>query len=596
MPSQSMKLSSPDRSAGTPRCAQSSRSRTLRGALVAVLTALVTGCGSGMPTTGPVVYYTPAPPQVGSDLRVAPRPPSVGASQTLIVEGFLHAMSVYQTDYAVARQYLTPEASGAWNPDAGVQIYSDGVPVTQVGDDIVLDAPLVGKLNARGVYRAATGPGGVRHDFKLVRDGQGEWRISNPPEGLLISRYLFTSGYLGIDFHYADPGGQVLVPDPAWLPGGDGQLLRVAQRQLAGPDEWLLPAVRATNPVGVLDATLDQGTAVVTLDPGAAALGVDARHALIGELVYTLTQLPGVARVSVGAAGVTWSLPAVGTLTFTPADLPELAPVSAGAAGDLFVATGEGVRAAAPRDASPQPAPVAAGLHAPSAIAASARLKLIAGVTDSGARIAVGGWSSDQVTDVRTGTQLLRPDFSRSEELWTADASGPASFRVFAPGADGKLAAVKTLTPSAPKGTLVAFRVSPDGDRVAAVMDGAGGARVGLFRVVRTQGSVSIEGWRPITGASPDAPNVWDVGWSGATELLLLVGQQDGTTGVTRTSQDATRASDIGPSAQTGLVELAVAPDQQPVARSKDDVAYRFEADFTWGLWITKVQAVTFAN
>lgn len=71
--------------------------------MIAALAVLLTGCAS-VPTTGPVAHHTPQAVSVDGGVRVDPLPPSEGASPLLIVEGFLHAMSTYQPDYAVARQ------------------------------------------------------------------------------------------------------------------------------------------------------------------------------------------------------------------------------------------------------------------------------------------------------------------------------------------------------------------------------------------------------------------------------------------------------------------------------------------------------------
>ena len=106
------------------------RSARTIGALVAV--ALLAGCAT-VPTSGPVDRHTPQATGVNSGVRIDPLPPADGASPLLVVEGFLHAMSVYQPDYAVARQYLTPSASAAWHPESGVQVYADGVPPAEYG-------------------------------------------------------------------------------------------------------------------------------------------------------------------------------------------------------------------------------------------------------------------------------------------------------------------------------------------------------------------------------------------------------------------------------------------------------------------------------
>lgn len=97
------------------------------------------------------------------------------------MEGFLHAMATYQPGYSVARQFLTPEASGEWNPDTGVEVYSGGYPPQVSDSGVVLTAPLIGTVDTRGSFTPATTQ--YHHDFGLVRDAEGQWRISRPPRG-----------------------------------------------------------------------------------------------------------------------------------------------------------------------------------------------------------------------------------------------------------------------------------------------------------------------------------------------------------------------------------------------------------------------------
>ena len=55
-------------------------------------------------------WSTPGSPS--QFIRVIAAPPSVGASPTEIVRGFLEANASLESDHAIARRYLTPEAAG----------------------------------------------------------------------------------------------------------------------------------------------------------------------------------------------------------------------------------------------------------------------------------------------------------------------------------------------------------------------------------------------------------------------------------------------------------------------------------------------------
>ena len=566
--------------------------RTLAGL---VLAAVLAGC-TGVPVTGPVVYHTPPPERVAPDVLIAPLPPTDGADPALIVDGFLHAMSVYQPDYAIARLYLTESANAAWRPLEGVQIYADGWPPTLAEDNVLLSAPLVGKLNERGEYAPASSGQRVRQDFKLIRDGQGQWRITNPPEGLLISRYLFASGYVGVDLHHCDPSGTMLIPEPIWVPAGAEQHSRVLAAQLAGPSVWLAPLAMDVPALRLEAVSVTQGTAVVRVS-GADGLSPQQRQAALLGLIATATRLSGVSQVELLSGGVAWTLPGHAGTRFTARDVADVNPGSAGPPGSL-VAVREGrVQTASVQDPAGG-ATVAPGVRDPRSAAVSARLDLVAAVVDDGETLVTSAFEGEDVTEVRAGVGLLRPQFSR-DELWTADASGVSSFQVFTD--DGPTAVSvpnpsEEAAPHPPAGALVAFSLSPEGDRLAVAVAGATGAEIGLLRVGRSDGpepKVTLDGWRPLVLSSAEATTVIDLGWSTQTELLVLVADDQGSTSVVRASQDGAVSAEIGPSATVRFAELAVSPQHTALLRSEAGLIYRYDADFSWPLWLTGVQAIS---
>ena len=94
------------------------RARTRLTALLVGLLVVTTGCTS-ISATGPIEQVPMSAQPPGID--VAPKPPQEGATPTRLVEGFLQAMADPKGDYQVARQYLTSEASDAWEPTSAKQ-------------------------------------------------------------------------------------------------------------------------------------------------------------------------------------------------------------------------------------------------------------------------------------------------------------------------------------------------------------------------------------------------------------------------------------------------------------------------------------------
>ena len=86
---------------------------------------------------------------------------------------------------------------------------------------VVVTADLVGTVDQRGIFTVA-GTDPFTYDFPLV-EVDGEWRISDPPEGLVILETDFERLYDPVDAYFLDPTLRQLVPDPRYLIGGESR-------------------------------------------------------------------------------------------------------------------------------------------------------------------------------------------------------------------------------------------------------------------------------------------------------------------------------------------------------------------------------------
>lgn len=561
---------------------------------IGALSLLLAGCAS-VPTSGPVAHHTPQAASVDGGVRVDPLPPSEGASQLLIVEGFLHAMSTYQPGYAVARQYLTDEASAQWHPEDGVQIYADGVPLTDAGSSVRLVAQPVGQVDATGIYSAADDKADpIRQDFALVKNTEGQWRISKPPAGLLLSRYLFSTGFAEVNLHFLDSTGSVLVPDSRFFAGGDQAIEAAVTAELAGPSEWLKPAVQPIDTAGVSVESLDidrTGLVKIVLGGTATTLNSTQRQRLLAELAFTLASFTQVTGLSVSTEAGTWLDPA-GRAVVTSASYSQLSPDNSGSSGVLFAIEGADRKVRQIRNVNDatQSLEVVNGLTEPDALTANAAATELAAVRADRKVLEVSRIGETKARKLRTGAGLLRPDYGRNGELWSAAAASIRQLKVYR--ADAEVEIDTTAVPDLP---VAAMRLSPDGVRLAIVLKVGKATQVGLATIVRQGESLKLGSWRRL--ALSEATGVAsDIGWTNSTGLAVLVTGDSGDSSVLKTTEDADTVTDLGPGDAGQLVQLAVAPGRSTLARSAEGNVYRYDGEFAWPLTMSAVASLTYSG
>ena len=91
------------------------------------------------------------------------------------------------------------------------------------------------------------------------------------------------------------------------------------------------------------------------------------------------------------------------------------------------------------------------------------------------------------------------------------------------------------------RGELLAFRLSPDGSRVALVVRRGGGTVLGVARISRSD-TITVDGWRQLDLDTPlntsKITSVRDVAWSDASTLQVLGAAGDGSPYVPSTVSD----------------------------------------------------------
>ena len=534
------------------------------------------GCVS-VPTTGPIEKVEGQQPGCQNCVNVVVAPPAAGDKPTDIVEGYLRATSNYQPNYSVAKQFLSQMAAEKWSPETGVSIYKGAPTATADPRRVTLKGQLVGQLKADRTYVTRDTTLGV--DFHLVREN-GEWRIDKPPPGLMVAEYSFTSFYQPYDLYFVG-NGRSLVPDHIYLPALSNPAnvaSALMKALLKGPSDWLKPAVTSAIPpntsLSVDSVTITDGIAQVPLSESVLALPDPQRSLLAAQIVYTLKQVGGVKGVLIKANQQPYRVPGSDPTSLTisvDAIPPDIDPVPFVSEDQLYAVHGGVVKRVRTTANKPAFEPLEGSLgkvgYRVDALAVSVTNTDLAVTTDRRTTLRRASIATGKPGTPRTllsgVTDLLRPQFTRYGEIWVVGRHGGRQ-RMWM-STEKKPIEVKTDVLAT--GTVTAFKISPDGTRMALVRATETGSELGLAKIIRSQDKITVNGWRPLNTvqtAMLPIRTIADVAWRDATELLVLGAANPASAYAPyQVVEDASRITAEGEPQNWEAVELAVLPGTQ---------------------------------
>lgn len=496
--------------------------------LVGLLAAVALGLSAciSMPESGPVVETgSEGNPEDQTGVFIDAKPPQAGDSATDVVTGFLEAMTATPIDLNVAREFLTRDAEAAWDPDVRTITYAEVI--GPLGSDPVT-VKLVGAehLDQKGAFLGAL-PREERTLELPVRRENGQWRIAEAPDALVVPEAWFEQVFRHVSLYYFDPSAQILVPEPVFVPYGEQQLATELTRALLrGPSRRLADVSRSFIP-SALDlfgsvTVSDDGLADLTLRGYAGELTPQASQLMLAQLAWTLRQDPSVTsfRVSIGGQPVT--LPG-GVSEFSVDEGLAYDPTGLQSSSLLF-GLRRGLLVSGPPDALAEVSgPMGSSDLGVRAMAVNLNATTVAGITGSGGEVLVTSvrGSGERVEQVVSGAEdLLRPAWDVSDRLWLVDdrssgaqvsyltSRGPVAVKV--PGVTGE--------------RVSRFLVSRDGSRLVAVLPRSRGDRIMVSRILH-----GADG--RVLGATPAEEIAWegesglrirDIGWSSPTSVAVL--------------------------------------------------------------------------
>jgi hypothetical protein len=553
-------------------------------ALLALALLLVLSACSTVPMTSPTVQVTQAPARPPQVVGIEPLPPEPGATPEEIVRSFIDAAASVRPGHPVAREYLAPEPRGSWSDEAGITVIGpDYATVTTETGAVQVTASPVGTIDERGVFSVG-GSDTLTRQF-TVEQVDGEWRISDPPDGLIILEPDFQRLYEEVAAYFIEPTRQRVVPDPRYLITGEAQPDALVLRLLDGPSATLGAGVQ--NPLSGVHlrsaVTVEGQSAIVDLT-GLPTEPAPVLSEICAQLVWSLTRLrqTTIRSVQISVDGEPVDVDGVPRLqtqedwiAFDPDAVPLESVGHYVSGGALHTVTA----------GEPTPGPAGTGVYgladaAVSVDARSGQLSFLVGVrSDAGGATLLAGPYSGELAPVLSAARLSSPTVAATRsEVWVV-RDGTSVVRVQASGSPQAVTA-----PTLPGlGVADALRLSPDGVRAALVLEGPGGRTLYMGTVVRAEdGSVALRDFRAI---APELSQVVDVAWRDSGHLLVLAGDEGRVLPYT-VGLDGWGLAEVPTAGLPSQPQsIAGAPSRQPLVSAGGTIW-----QLTGGTWVTLVR------
>ncbi|MFD9373350.1 LpqB family beta-propeller domain-containing protein [Streptomyces sp. NPDC060020] len=581
------------------------RLRTLRAYAFGAAGLLLAGCAS-MPDHGEI-RPVQASQGVDSQVRVFGVPPADKASAADIVDGFLEAMTSDDPQLETARKYLTEEAAKSWKPGSSVTVLSSGLDRVSIRGEKDPDGPRwkvtgtkLATVDERSAYQPQTGGEKYEEYLQLVQDEDKQWRISSPPNGLVLSESDFQRIYMPVNKYYF--AGGTLVADPVYVrqrTDPDSRMdptTQTVQSLLAGPSRWLGPVVESSFPTGteLREGTKSlsydgQNTLRVPLNDKADNVAQPQCKKMATQLLYTVKDLTGsrldqveilrsddksssLCSVTELNAAAIANRPRIPDYQYFVDDQKRLVRMK------LDVTSEEQQRA----EAVPGPLTTAPVFKVGSA-AVTYDERRAAVVSEDGHGLyvvpLVGGGPMPQPLPVGKGSTLTAPSWDAAGDLWVADADPqhPGLWRV--PGGAGTPEKVQVA--GLDGGRIASLKASSDGVRIALLVEKSGRKNLYVGRIERpdAKGDASAVSVRELRPAAPQMADVTTMSWAPHGRLLVVGRESRGVQQARYMLADGSMVAASLPGA-AGLSAVAAAASEDEskpkpvVAYSEDGIVY----------------------
>lgn len=507
-----------------------SRRTRLAGAVAtAVLLTLPAGCVT-LPDDGPIVEVdgTSGADEV-TGVKYDPLPPLPDASRSEIVKGFLDAMTAVPIQTTSAAEFLTAAARTSWQPEQETITYGDRSPAVDSSTAVTVRMfDGANRFDSRGAWSGSLGSGQLDLRFGLEME-QGEWRISDVPNALIVPETWFETRFRRLSLSFFDASARILVPEPVFVANDDALATRLVEGLLDGPGTQLGRSSRSFFPpgtkLGLSVPVSPDGMADVSLS-GVGGQAPESQLLMVSQLTATLRQVVGITSVRVQVDGELIRLPGGDDGQFAIDFGADLGPEVPGSSAIVFGVRDRRLVAGIPEALEPVLGPFGTGAIALRSAAVNLRGTTAAVVTPDGGSVLVAPVNGDPDSAksiLDRGTDLLEPSWDFTDRLWLVDRrAGGARVRYYE---DGRVHSLDV--PGVTGADVRSFLVSRDGSRLVVVIADEAGDELMVSRILHRGGEGEVRSATParvILRGPPDPQSIKDVAWLSPTSIAVLTG------------------------------------------------------------------------
>lgn len=450
-------------------------------------------------------------------------PPPSGMDPLALVRSFVDSTAAPASNHKSARLHLSAGMERSWRPEPGMLVVDnvDTIPAPQPRETppgvqvVSLQADKVGRLLPDRSFQPEAGE--YRTQLRVEKQQDGEWRITEPPPGLVVSENSFSATYRQVPVYFLDHDAGGVVPDLRYVVSQPVSTLpgRIIDLLTSGPSERYRGALNNAIPEGVYPKTNTSEATDGALEVNLSELGdvpPETRQLIAAQVVYSLQSVSS-ARVRLKEEG----LPLLAEdRDLRPTDVAEFENVD-GARPDVpGLAVVDERLVYLDGRANPVPGPAGSGEYdvlraglAPD----GEHLSAVTRVPD-GVELRLGSFGSALSPLGLRGNYMSKPSWRGDSEFWTA-VDGRDVVRVRSDGESWNADRVdaRALTGGEP---IADLRVSPDGTRAAAVV----GGKIVVSGIDDSGGRAVLR--EPNVLTAPNDASATGVEWRGSDSFVVL--------------------------------------------------------------------------